>query len=268
MSKPKKKPATGPAAGREFEGQVAWIIGAAGTLGRAIAGAFADAGAHVVLSSRRGAALRQVAAELPRAAAGRTEVVTLDIASDAHVVRVARGIKRRRSRIDVLVNCTAAPVFGDFLTLSDADWQTVLQAKLLGYVRTMRAVIPYMVEQGGGSIVNVSGRGGRQPTPAHLPGCCANIAVNLLTKGLADQYGASGVRINAVAPGPIESARHHEIARSNTALKSAAGTRLPPLGRLGFPADIADAVLYLASSRSSFVTGVTLQVDGGGTAAI
>ena len=268
MSKPKKKPAGGPVAGREFEGKVTWVIGAAGTLGRAIAIAFADAGAQVVLSSRRGAALRQVAAELRPVAGGAAEVATVDIARDASVVRAARGIKRRLGRIDVLVNCTAAPVFGDFLALSDADWQTVLQAKLFGYVRTMRAVIPYMVEQGGGSIVNVSGRGGRQPTPAHLPGCCANIAVNVLTKGLADQYGARGIRINAVAPGPIESPRHHEIARSNAALKSAAGAKLPPVGRLGFPSDIADAVLYLASGRSSFVTGVTLQVDGGGTAAI
>ena len=103
----------------------------------------------------------------------------------------------------------------------------------------MRAVIPYMLKQGGGAIVNVSGRGGRQPTPAHLPGSCANIAVNTLTKGLADIYGPRNIRINAVAPGPIDTARHHAIAQSNTDLKKADAKRNPPLGRLGRPEEVA-----------------------------
>jgi len=251
----------------EFEGKTAWVIGAAGALGSAIAAALVEAGAQVVLSSRRRAALRTVADGLPKRG-GAAQVLPVDIASDQSVARAARGIRRRYGRIDVLVNCTAAPVFGDFLKLGDLDWETVLQAKLLGYVRTMRAVLPYMIEQGAGSIVNITGRGGRQPTPAHLPGCCANIAVNALTKGLADRYAANNIRINAVAPGPIESERHHEIARNNTALKSPASAKLPPIGRLGAPVDIAEAVLFLASNRSSFITGITLQVDGGGTAAI
>jgi len=264
----KKRALSSPREQPEFNGKVAWILGAAGTLGSATAAAFAAAGAQVVLSSRRAGALREVVKSLPPRDSARAHVVPVDIASDGDVVRAARRVKQRLGRIDILVNCTAAPIFGDFLSLTDSDWETVLQAKLLGYVRTMRAVIPYMIEQGAGSIVNVSGRGGRQPTPAHLPGCCANIAVNALTKGLADRYAANKIRINAVAPGPIESERHHEIARNNAALKSPGATKLPPLGRLGAPADIADAVLFLASSQSSFITGITLQVDGGGTAAI
>jgi NAD(P)-dependent dehydrogenase (short-subunit alcohol dehydrogenase family) len=132
----------------------------------------------------------------------------------------------------------------------------------------MRAVIPSMLEHGGGDIVNVSGRGGRQPTAAHLPGGCANAAVTLLTKGLADIYGARGIRINTLSPGPIDTPRHHGIAASNEKVGAAGAKRLPPAGRLGRPEDIADAVLFLVSPQASFITGINLPVDGGGTATV
>ena len=217
---------------REFENQTAWVIGARGSLGSVIARELAMAGAHVVMSSRGAGALKSMAQEIQRAAGTQVSVASVDLASRESVDRVAKGIARKHGGIDVLVNCTAAPIFGDFLKLTDNDWETVLQAKLYGYMRSMRAVIPVMLKQGHGSIVNVTGRGGRQPTPAHLPGCAANIALNTLTKGLADIYAPQNIRINAVAPGPIDTARHHQIASSNAALKQAGAKKNPPLGRL------------------------------------
>ncbi|MCW5574904.1 MAG: SDR family oxidoreductase [Burkholderiales bacterium] len=244
---------------------VVWVIGASGTIGMAVARRFSDAGFKVVVSARRRALLRKLTGS--PGASGASSALPVDLASRASVDRAVKTVVRCHGRIDVLVNCAAAAIFGDFLELTDAQWNAVLQTKLLGYIRSMRAVIPFMLRQGGGSIVNVTGRGGRQPTPAHLPGCAANIALNLVTKGTADAYAHRNIRINAVAPGPVESARHHQIARSNKKLTQSAG-KLPPVGRLGTPEEIAEAVFFLASPGAAFISGVTLQVDGGGTAAI
>src|SRR6185437_8299652 len=101
-------------------------------------------------------------------------------------------------RIDILVNTTTVPVFGDFLELDDAAWEQVLQAKWLAYMRTIRAVIPQMRTQGSGCIVCITGKGGRAPRDVHLPGCSANAALNLLVRGLAGIYGRDGVRVLAV----------------------------------------------------------------------
>lgn len=251
--------------GRPMQDAVAWVVGGAGSLGQTIAAALAGAGARVIVSSRsveRRWPDRGTDGSWPQAA------MPFDLALGAEVERAAREIESRCGRIDLLVNCSAAPIFGDFLELGDADWDAVLQAKLLGYMRTMRAVLPGMSARGAGAVVNISGRGGRQPTPAHLPGCCANAAVNVLTKGLADSYGPRGVRINAVAPGPIDTPRHQEIADSNAQLGTAASKKLPPVGRLGAPQDVAAAVLFLASPAAAFITGITLPVDGGGTATV
>ncbi|RZS78049.1 SDR family NAD(P)-dependent oxidoreductase [Pigmentiphaga kullae] len=250
---------------RPMQDAVAWVVGGAGSLGQTIAGALAEAGARVVVSSR------SVEGRWPVRSADGTwsrGAIALDLASGGQVDAAAREIEDRCGRIDLLVNCSAAPVFGDFLELDDEDWDTVLQAKLLGYMRTMRAVLPGMAGRGAGAIVNISGRGGRQPTPAHLPGCCANAAVNVLTKGVADIYGPRGVRINAIAPGPIDTPRHQEIVQGNALVGSAASKKLPPVGRLGEPRDVADAVLFLASPAAAFITGITLPVDGGGTATV
>jgi NAD(P)-dependent dehydrogenase (short-subunit alcohol dehydrogenase family) len=127
-----------------------------------------------------------------------------------------------------------------------------------------------------GRIVNVSGRGGHQPTlPVHLPGMSANASVNLMTKGLANMYGASGIRINAVAPGPVESPRYDKIVSTNAALGNAAShptgsafNTAPTLNAKARPEEIADVVLFLLSERSRLMTGTVLQADGGSTASL
>ena len=164
------------------------------------------------------------------------------------------------------------PIFGAFETLDDAQWLAVLDAKLLGYMRTMRAVLPGMAAQHYGRIVNISGRGGRQPSAMHLPGGCANAAVNLLSKGLADLYAGDNIRINVVAPGPIRSDRLERlIAASGRGNEAEGPGRLrvdTPIPRQGNPEDVADAVAFLVSDRAAYTTGAVLPVDGGGLATV
>ncbi|HEX3952675.1 MAG TPA: SDR family oxidoreductase [Stellaceae bacterium] len=251
-----------------LNGRVAWVTGASGALGQAIARMLAAEGAEVFATSRRAEPLEALAAE-----ASGIHALPADVTDAASVTEAARHIAEAASHIDILVNSTTLPIFGPFEDLDDAQWLAVLDAKLMGYVRTMRAVLPAMAAREYGRIVNISGRGGRQPSAAHLPGSCANAAVNLLTKGLADAYGGKNIRINAVAPGPIESERLTRLVeagrRTNQEEESPGRLRLAtPIPRLGQPEEIAEAVLFLVSDRSSYTTGTVLQVDGGGTASL
>lgn len=238
---------------RDFDGRVAWVVGASGALGGATARALARQGAAVVLSGRNADALAALAEEIgPQA-----EASPINIADDSSVRAAADLIAAKHGRIDFLVNSSSVSVFGDFLSLTDEDWLNVFNAKHLGYVRTLRATIPHMIAAQFGRIVNVSGRGGQHPSRIHLPGGSANAAVDLLTKGLSKIYAEHNIRINAVSPGPIRSPR---LAAMQGAGRPAKG---PVLGD-GQPDDVADAVLYLLSERSRFITGAALQVDGGG----
>lgn len=244
---------------RRFTGRVAWIVGASGGLGSAIGEAFLAAGATVVLSGRDREALRRLAGSRRRAT-----VLPLDIGDAAPVEAAVRSIVARHRRIDVLVNSTSVSTFGDFLTLRDEDWRQIYEAKLFAYVRSMRAVLPHMIEQRGGAIVNISGSGGKYPAhPSHIAGCSGNAAVNLATKAVADLYFQRGVRANCVAPGPIQSKRLAGLAVADAAVEaSGASTGVRPPG---VPRDVADAVLFLASDQARHINGTVLTVDGGAT---
>jgi len=198
-----------------------------------------------------------------RAAPSDARIVPLavDITDAAAVDAAAAEIARRFGRLDGVVTSTNLPIFGDFLTLDDADWLKVIDAKLLGTVRVVRAALPHLIASGKGSVVVLSGRGGIEPSPQHLPGSSVNAALILLVRGLGTVYGPQGVRVNAVSPGPIKSPRLDAL--------NAAGTAAPPDTAIpgpGLPTDVADAVAFLLSDEARYITGSNLFVDGGGRA--
>ncbi len=249
----------------EFNGKVAWVLGATGTLGRQVCLDLAAKGATVYASGRDAKKLEALGKE------GKLKPLAVDITDRKSVDAAAARIVAEAGRIDILVNSTSLSLFGDFLTLDDDIWIKVLQTKQLGYMRTARAVLPQMRKQKGGVIVNVTGKGGRAPRDVHLPGCSANAALNLLTKGLAMTYGKDGIRVVAVSPGVIDSPRLAAIRNSTNdrnkfdqgaSDKAIQGSNY--MGRLGTAEQVSAAVLYAVSDRAGFTTGTVIEVDGGG----
>lgn len=243
----------------KLSGKTAWVLGASGAIGSAIAIMLADLGVRVWLSGRNQVKLQEVCDRIARAG-GHATVQVLDATQALAVDNAADVIARKAGRIDILVNSTALPTFGKFTELTDEDWERTFQSKLMVYVRTMRAVLPHMIAAGSGTIVNISGKAGRLPSPAHLPGGSMNAAINLLTKGIADAYQHQGIRANTIAPGPIASERLNAL----TAQLATIATANPEfMARKGEPEDVARAVAWLASPLSEFMNGIVLPLDGG-----
>jgi NAD(P)-dependent dehydrogenase (short-subunit alcohol dehydrogenase family) len=232
----------------ELDNQVVWVTGASGALGHAICEHLYRVGAKVIASGRTLQTLPEEREQVCR--------LILDVTDRQAVDAAAELILTEYGRIDGLVTCTTIPRFGDFLSLSDEDWADVLNVKLQGSVRPARAVLPSMISQQNGSIVFISGRGGTVPPPRHLPGACANASLNLLAQGLATEYGHYGIRVNALAPGPIHSPRLAAMANGVAKTTSA-------LGGPGTPEDVAAAAGFLLSSQARHITGACLPVDGG-----
>lgn len=245
----------------DLQDRVIWIVGASGALGSAIARHVAQAGAITVVSARSQDKLNTLVSEIERQG-GRAHALITDIKSRTSVDAAAQQILCDHGQIDGLVNSTSVSDFRPFLELDDAVWLEVLDTKLMGYVRTMRAVLPSMSARMTGAIVNISGRGGRQPTATHIPGGCANAAVNLMDKGVADAFSPFGIRVNTIAPGPIASARLDALIQSKD---SSPDHNTQVYARPGTPEDVAEAALWLLSDKSRFTTGTILPVDGGAT---
>ncbi len=234
-----------------LDGRLIWVIGATGAIGEAIAADVAAHGAKLIASGRKTAQLE----------AKGYEAEAVDLSDRASVDGAAQRILQRHGRIDALVNTVALPTFGNFLELSDEDWLSVLQAKGFGYMRAIRAVLPAMLKQGGGVIVNISGRGGHQPNSAsHMPGSSANAMVNLLTKGISNLYGRQGIRINAVAPGAVKTPRYDAIAEANRKLGLPSSDGNPATTE-----QIAQITRFLLSDMASHLNGCVLRADGGST---
>jgi 3-oxoacyl-[acyl-carrier protein] reductase len=254
----------------ELKGKTALVTGGSKGIGRAVARTLAAEGARVMICSRDAGALKQAAAEIERATGGQIDTVAADLSDRAEVARVAADAIARLGRLDVLVNNAGAIKAGDFLATPDEEWLHGWSLKLLGYIRMAREILPHMQRQGGGRIVNVVGAAARNPAVTYMMGGTANAALINFTKALADLGARSNVLVTAVSPGPVKTERWDSLmaqqaraAGQDTAAYVEERSREFPLGRIARPEEVADVVCFLASARASYLSGITITVDGG-----
>jgi NAD(P)-dependent dehydrogenase (short-subunit alcohol dehydrogenase family) len=245
----------------DLTGKVALITGASKGIGEAIALAFAVAGAKVVISSRKQAALDAVAAKIEERGGEVLALAAHTGETDAINALVARSVERFGG-VDIAVNNAATnPHFGPLLTADEGQWQKILDVNVIGYFRVAKAVVPEMQKRGGGKIINIASVAGLRPMSAMGIYSVSKAAVLMLTQVLAQELGAHNIQVNAIAPGVIKTRFSSLLWQTESIAKSIQAAT--PLGRFGEVDDLTAAALYLASSASDFMTGAVLVIDGG-----
>jgi NAD(P)-dependent dehydrogenase (short-subunit alcohol dehydrogenase family) len=250
--------------GDRLEGRVAIVTAAGSGIGRACAKRFAAEGAHVVVNDRDAGAAEGVVGEIT-AAGGRASVFVADVSSSERVTAMVQETASRHGRLDVLLNNAAAPAFGRVEEMPDELWRAVFAVTLDATFFGMRAAIPVMAAQGGGSIINTASAAGLGGVATFGAYGSAKAAVIALTKTAALETAARRIRVNTICPGSIDTPPLAAFVDSLPGGR-AAFERSIPARRIGLPEEVASVALFLASDESSYVTGAVLVADGGVTA--
>ncbi|MGA2111589.1 MAG: SDR family oxidoreductase [Anaerolineales bacterium] len=254
----------GPANAHRLEGQIAVVTGAASGIGRATAELFAREEGEVWILDQNEEQGNLVVDEIQRHG-GLGHFLRLDVADPEQVQQAANTLKSRSGRVDTLCNCAGVGTRSLAVTELPIDaWDQILSVNLRGTFLVCKVILPLMPEAGG-SIVNVAIMGGLIAWTRNAPAYCASKGgVIALTRAMAVDHAAQGIRVNCICPGVIETPLTER--RLSEPDYRARMIRRTPLGRIGQPLEVAYAALFLASHESSFVTGQALVVDGGWTA--
>ncbi|MCP4542620.1 MAG: SDR family oxidoreductase [Chloroflexi bacterium] len=250
--------------------KIALVTAGSKGLGRAVALRLAQEGAHVVICARNETPLREAAAEIEAATDRQVLTLPADVSDPDMADLLVQATLERFGRIDVLVINAGGPPPGQFLDLTPADWEAAAQLTLMSAVRLCYAAAPPMKDQGTGSILAVTSITVKQPLPNLILSNSLRLGVTGLVKTLADELAPFGVRVNGICPGWTRTSRVDQLLqdraeRNNTtpdkeAVKIAAAI---PMGRMGTPREFAAAAAFLVSPAASYITGVSLLVDGG-----
>jgi NAD(P)-dependent dehydrogenase (short-subunit alcohol dehydrogenase family) len=250
-------------------GRVALVTGGSKGIGRACAAGFAAEGCRVAICARGEHSLARTAEEL---AATGADVFTLvaDLAEPDAARGVVAATVERFGRLDILVNNAGAIRGGDFLGTPAAQWADDWRLKILGYVRMAQAALPEMRRHRWGRIINVIGAAARNPAPTYMAGGIANAGLINFTRALADLAAPDQVLVTAVSPGATATERWTRLVEQQARAQGrspeefqAEINRQQPLGRIARPEDVADVVVFLASERAGFLTGIAITIDGG-----
>jgi 3-oxoacyl-[acyl-carrier protein] reductase len=244
--------------GLKLSGKVALVTGAAQGIGRAIALLLARNGADIVVSDINLEKAEETAKEI-RAIGPKAMAVKVDVANLGDVERMVEGILEKLAKIDILVNNAGITRDKLVLRMTEEDWDAVLGVNLKGTFNCTKAVLRHMAKQRSGKIVNIASVVGEMGNAGQANYSASKAGVIGLTKTIAREYAQRGINVNAIAPGYIETPMTDALPeKAKEELR-----KLIPMERLGKPEDVAEAVLFLVSQESSYVTGQVLNVNGG-----
>jgi 3-oxoacyl-[acyl-carrier protein] reductase len=239
-------------------GRIALVTGASQGIGRACAMELARAGAHVALAARTLDKLEAVAAEIT-AAGGTAHAFALDVSSEESIKACAKAVIAHFGKVEILVNNAGITRDGLMMRMKRADWDDVLTTNLTGAFLLTQACVSSLLKNRWGRIINITSVVGETGQAGQANYAASKAGLIGLTKSLARELASRNITVNAVAPGFIETPMTHVLTEEQ---KAAFNTQIP-LGRIGTDADIAHAVTFLASEEASYITGHTLDVNGG-----
>jgi dehydrogenase/reductase SDR family member 4 len=243
---------------------VALVTGGGRGIGKAIARRFAEAGAGVVIASRKLETLQATAREFA-ALPGKVVPIACHVGRLAELEDLVRQTEAALGPVDILVNNSATNIGqGPALTITDAMFDKMVDINVKAALRLVRLTVPKMIERGGGSVINVASIAGLRPMPGTLLYSFTKAGLLMLTRSWAREFGRHGVRVNALAPGLVQTDFSSYFWQDEKYMAELRATQ--PLPRIGQPDEIAGAALYLASDEASYVTGQVIVLDGGATA--
>ena len=259
-----------------LNGKVAIITGGSEGIGKAAASSMAQEGAKVVICARTKETLDSAAEEIRRDSGGTVLAVPADVIDPAQISNVVDRAIAEFGRLDIVVNNAGTSAGGNFETVDDAAWQHDMDLKFFAAIRFSRLAIPHMKAVGGGRIINVTNLGGKQPGPNSVPTSVSRAAGIALTKALSKDLATHNILVNTVCIGLIKSGQHErriaqmqnqDLSASLDNFYSERGQNVP-LGRVGEAQEAGDVICFLASERASYLTGTSINIDGGTSGAI
>jgi 2-deoxy-D-gluconate 3-dehydrogenase len=253
-----------PAVSFSLEGKVALVTGASRGIGKSIAVAFAEHGADVAVAARTVDALEQTAKEV-EAAGGRALVVPCDVTDPEQVEAMVAKTIEGLGGLEIVVNNAGGSQFmSPLVGVRDSGWYKTINVNLNSAFLVSKAAGPHLLNQGKGSVINMSSIAGVHGSPTMSFYSAAKFGMIGLTRSLAKEWAALGVRVNAICPGAVDTDIWGSLRDDPNFVQMSVSTI--PMGRWGLPEEIAGAAVYLASDASSFMTGASIVIDGGTTA--
>jgi 3-oxoacyl-[acyl-carrier protein] reductase len=245
--------------------KVAIVLAASKGLGRAVATALSAEGARVVIASRNESELNKTAGEISAATGNEVIAIQADVTDAAQTTALINSVSNRFGRIDILVNNGGGPAFNKFENFDDDDWQQAFDLTLKSFARISRDVLPFMKESGSGRIINIISCSVKSVLTNSVLSTSMRMGVVGMAKLLAEEVRPFGITVNNVAPGMILTDRLKDTVPKGKDLAEALLEKAKnvPLGRIGKPEELAALVTFLSSEPAAYITGTTIQVDGG-----